>query len=122
MRAVAAARETAEAQLKRAGILHRQGRPAAVILPAQCLNQLLMTVPRMIETALRNSQGDKSLRYVHPMESFTLEVALQARGSLHRAIEGRQFQDRPDPHEFRDRIRSKTAVEFHILIRQSLGP
>ena len=84
-----------------------------------------MTVPRMIETALCNSQGDESLRYVHPIESFTLEVALQARGSLHRAIaaiEGSQFQDRPDPREFRDGIRSKTAVEFHILVRQSVGP
>jgi hypothetical protein len=78
----------------------------------------------MIETALRNSQGDKSLRYVHPMESFTLEVALQAGGSLHRAIaaiEGRQFQDRPYPREFRDGIRSKAAVEFHILVRQRVG-
>jgi hypothetical protein len=64
----------------RLNLLDREGRPASVILPTQCVNHLLMTVPRMVETALRNSQGDESLRYVHPMESFALELASSSPG------------------------------------------
>jgi len=64
----------------RLNLLDQQGRPAAVILPAQCVNQLLMTVPCMVDIALRNSQGDESLRYVHPMESFTLELVSSSPG------------------------------------------
>jgi hypothetical protein len=64
----------------RLNLLDQQGRSAAVTLPTRCVNHLLMTVPRMVETALRNSQGDESLRYVHPMESFTLELASSSPG------------------------------------------
>ena len=56
-------------------VLDQAGQPAALILPAACVNQLLMTIPRMVETALRNRHGDDSLRFVHPIESFALELA-----------------------------------------------
>ena len=59
----------------RLNLLDQEGRPASVTLPAECVNQLLMTIPRMVETALRNSHGDESLRYVHPLDSFALELA-----------------------------------------------
>ena len=59
----------------RLNVCDRTGEPAALILPAACVNQLLMTLPRMVETALRNSHGDDSLRFVHPIESFSLELA-----------------------------------------------
>ena len=70
----------------RLNLLDQDGRPAAVTLPAQCVNQLLMTVPRMVETALRNSQGDESLRYVHPLESFALELADSSPGEAPQLI------------------------------------
>jgi hypothetical protein len=38
----------------RLNLLDQEGRPASVTLPAQCVNQLLMTIPRMVETALRS--------------------------------------------------------------------
>jgi hypothetical protein len=56
-------------------VLDEAGLPASLILPAACVNQLLMTIPRMVETALRNAHGDDSLRFVHPLESFALELA-----------------------------------------------
>src|SRR5262245_8144216 len=31
-----------------------EGVPASLVLPAQCLNQLLMSIPKMIHTALKN--------------------------------------------------------------------
>ena len=46
---------------------------ASLQLPTQCLNQLLMTIPRMLQAALRNSGGDRNLRLVHPINCFTIE-------------------------------------------------
>lgn len=51
-----------------------QGAAAALELPTLCLNQLLMTLPRMIQGALRKSRKDDSLRLVHSMERFGLEL------------------------------------------------
>jgi hypothetical protein len=58
----------------RFNLLDQAGQPASVTLPALCVNQLLMTIPRMVETALRNRHGDETLRFVHPIESFALEL------------------------------------------------
>ena len=58
----------------RLNLRDQAGQPASVTLPAVCVNQLLMTIPRMVETALRNGHGDDSLRFVHPIENFTLEL------------------------------------------------
>ena len=50
------------------------GAPASLVLPASCLNQLLMSVPLMVQTALRNRYGDDSLRLVHPLDSYCIEL------------------------------------------------
>lgn len=52
----------------------RAGLPATLVLPLPCANQLLMTLPRMVQTALCNSHGDDSLRLVHPLTCYTLEA------------------------------------------------
>lgn len=52
----------------------RSGQPATLKLPTDCLNQLLMTLPSMVQTALRNSHGDDSLRLVHSLDHFSLEL------------------------------------------------
>lgn len=49
-----------------------EGRPAAVTLPTECLNELLMTLPRMISQALRARYRDSSLRLVFPAEQWQL--------------------------------------------------
>ncbi|HEV7714562.1 MAG TPA: hypothetical protein VGO53_03140 [Steroidobacteraceae bacterium] len=60
----------------------RSGSPASLVLPAACVNQLLMTLPRMVQTALRNSHGDDSLRLVHPLNQFRLELGEASPGGM----------------------------------------
>ena len=51
------------------------GNPASVILPVDCLRSLLMTLPNVIEKALKARYQDDTLKIVYPMGSFTLEAA-----------------------------------------------
>ena len=50
------------------------GTPGTVVLPTECLTQLLMSLPGMVLKALRNRHGDDSLRLAHPLDSFNLEA------------------------------------------------
>jgi len=50
------------------------GQPATLKLPTACLNQLLMTLPSMVQMALRKSHRDESLRLVHSLDHFSLEL------------------------------------------------
>ena len=58
----------------RLNVRDQAGQPAALVLPAQCVNQLLMSLPRMLQTALRNSHGSDSFRLVYSLEYFRLEI------------------------------------------------
>lgn len=51
------------------------GHPASVILPVDCLRALLMTLPHVIEKALKARYKDDTLKVVYPMGSFSLEAA-----------------------------------------------
>lgn len=55
-------------------VRNADGGTAALELPAECLNQLLMTLPRIIQTAMRRNEGGDSLRLVYPMDDFRLEL------------------------------------------------
>jgi hypothetical protein len=57
----------------RLGVRDQAGREASLVLPTLCVNQLLLTLPRIIEAALRRSRNDDSLRLAHPLEAFTIE-------------------------------------------------
>lgn len=57
----------------RLNVRDEQGSPGTLELPAGCMNQLLMSLPGMIQQALRRNQGDHSLRLAYPMEGFRLE-------------------------------------------------
>ena len=50
------------------------GEESTLVLPTACVNQLLMTLPRIIESALRKTRHDDSLRLAHPMERFSIEL------------------------------------------------
>jgi hypothetical protein len=50
------------------------GQARTVVLPTECLTQLLMSLPGMVQKALRNRHGDDSLRLAHPLESFHVEM------------------------------------------------
>jgi hypothetical protein len=49
------------------------GRPSALTLPTECLNALLMTLPRIASRALHARYQDSSLRIVFPAEEWRLE-------------------------------------------------
>lgn len=50
-----------------------EGQPASLILPAKCLNQLLMTLPAMVQSALRKRHGNDHTRLVHSIDECRLE-------------------------------------------------
>jgi hypothetical protein len=51
------------------GFTDDAGEPAALQLPQECLGTLLMTLPRMIEMALRRRSGNADLKQVYPPNS-----------------------------------------------------
>lgn len=59
----------------RLGFESIDGRPASVILPVECLRSLLMTLPHVIEKALKARYRDDTLKVVYPMSGFSLEAA-----------------------------------------------
>lgn len=59
----------------RLGFESVDGQPASVVLPVDCLRSLLMTLPHLIEKALKARYKDDTLKIVYPMGGFTLEAA-----------------------------------------------
>lgn len=51
-----------------------EGLASALEMPASCLHQLLMTLPHIIQQALRRNRQDESLRLVYPLGDFRLEL------------------------------------------------
>jgi hypothetical protein len=51
------------------------GTPASVVLPLDCLRSLLMTLPGMIERALKRRYRDNTLKLVYPTGDWSLEAA-----------------------------------------------
>ncbi|SDB72905.1 hypothetical protein [Belnapia rosea] len=58
----------------RLGLLDAAGLPADVTLPAECLAQLVMTLPALAAEALRRRYRDPSLRLVYPLGDWRLEA------------------------------------------------
>ena len=52
----------------------RSGQACTLVLPTESLTQLLMSLPGMVQKALRNRHGDDSLRLAHPLEGYNVEV------------------------------------------------
>jgi hypothetical protein len=63
-----------EGQFVRLHLRDRSGNPGTLVLPTDSLTQLLMSLPEMVQKALRNRHGDDSLRLAHPLESFNVEA------------------------------------------------
>lgn len=59
----------------RLGFESVDGRPASVVLPTECLRSLLMTLPNVIERALKARYQDDTLKVVYPMGGWSLEAA-----------------------------------------------
>jgi hypothetical protein len=63
-----------EGQFVRLHLRDLSGTPRTLVLPTDCLTQLLMSLPGMVQKALRNRHGDDSLRLAHPLDSFNVEA------------------------------------------------
>jgi hypothetical protein len=57
----------------RLGFAAEDGTPSALVLPIDCVRSLLMTLPGMIERALKARYGDGSMKLVFPMGDWALE-------------------------------------------------
>jgi hypothetical protein len=53
-------------------------RPASVVLPVDCLRSLLMTLPGLIEQALKARYRDDTLKVVYPVGGWSLQAAAGA--------------------------------------------
>jgi hypothetical protein len=62
------------------------GTPVSLALPHEALGMLLMTLPRLIETALQQRTGDASLRHVYPLGSWKAEHASDGASLLLRLV------------------------------------
>ena len=50
-----------------------QARPGALILPTECLNALLMTLPDIVKRSLQQRFPDQAMRVVYPVGSWEVE-------------------------------------------------
>jgi len=64
------------------GFVDCSGKPAAVRLPVEQVGALVMTLPTLIEKALRKRFGDDSLRYTYPLGSWTFEQSPDPQTSI----------------------------------------
>jgi hypothetical protein len=55
------------------GVADEEGRAGALMLPTECLKQLMMTLPEMMRRALRLQHDDASLRLVYPAAGWEVE-------------------------------------------------
>lgn len=55
------------------GVTDEEGRAGALMLPTECLRELMMTLPEMMRQALRLQHHDPGLRLVYPAAGWELE-------------------------------------------------
>jgi hypothetical protein len=80
---VAAVDDTHDASMLAAGdageirmyMLDKDDSGASLLLPADCLQQLLMTVPQMVDKSLQARFGDRTLRFALPLSGWRIEHA-----------------------------------------------
>ena len=51
-------------------------RPATLVLPSDCLNELMMTLPEMVRRSLQARFHDASMRVVYPVGSWNVEPSI----------------------------------------------
>lgn len=53
-----------------------------MILPVDCLRSLLMTLPHVIDSALKVRHGDDTLKVVYPIGDWSLHAAEGSQGTI----------------------------------------
>jgi hypothetical protein len=56
-------------------LVDEAARPATLVLPSDCLNSLIMTLPDMLRRSLHLRYRDDSIRMVYPVGSWDVEGA-----------------------------------------------
>jgi hypothetical protein len=59
----------------RLGLTDEKGQSRNLLLPFPCLGMLLMTLPDMIDQAIRARTADPTMRHVYPLERCRIEVS-----------------------------------------------
>jgi hypothetical protein len=59
----------------RMNVACRDGAEVSLGLPTECLQELMMTLPRMMSEALRVRYHDESLRLVYPADNIRIELS-----------------------------------------------
>lgn len=59
------------------GFTDHTGEAVSLEVPQECLSTLLMTLPRMIEMALRRRTGNPALRQVYPLGDWQLHLGAE---------------------------------------------
>jgi hypothetical protein len=73
---------TQDGEHVRLGLVDDDGRPCAVLLPTAVLSGLMMTIPRMLQDALRVKFSDGSLRMIHELGDWRVERAAGTDASI----------------------------------------
>jgi hypothetical protein len=60
------------------GVADETGAPCALVLPTECLQALIMTLPEMASQSLRRKHRDPNVRLVFPVENWTVETSTRA--------------------------------------------
>ena len=58
-------------------VTDENAKPGSLILPSECLHALLMSMPAMVQQALRHRHRDPSLRLVYPLGDWRLEMSTE---------------------------------------------
>ena len=58
-------------------VTDEQARPASLVLPAACLNAVMMTLPEMVRRSLRRRFHDDTMRVVYLVGSWEVEKSPQ---------------------------------------------
>ncbi|HXQ52451.1 MAG TPA: hypothetical protein VN802_15260 [Stellaceae bacterium] len=59
------------------GFASADGAHCALVLPAECLKPLVMTLPEMMRQSLSRRYQDPNLRLVYPVDSWDLEASTE---------------------------------------------
>jgi hypothetical protein len=57
------------------GMRDRDGRAATLVLPPECISALIMTLPNIMQQAMRRRHRDPNAKLVYPLAGWTLERA-----------------------------------------------
>lgn len=58
-------------------VTDEQAQPGTLVLPAECLNALMMTLPEMVRRSLHRRFRDETMRVVYPVGSWEVERSPQ---------------------------------------------